>query len=134
MSIFLHFIYALFIELNMSPLSLYTRNSHFFFFLSLFIAVVEESESDIYMRFMKSHKCYDIVPTSSKLVVFDTTLQVSALLLHIRHVYNDLLGSPSSHSVNQKPFVYSLIKQIVHLEHNVRNYYKVHRLRKSLSG
>uniref|UniRef100_A0A8C7IJV7 Protein kinase AMP-activated non-catalytic subunit gamma 2 n=1 Tax=Oncorhynchus kisutch TaxID=8019 RepID=A0A8C7IJV7_ONCKI len=28
------------------------------------------------MRFMKSHKCYDIVPTSSKLVVFDTTLQV----------------------------------------------------------
>ncbi|XP_060717389.1 5'-AMP-activated protein kinase subunit gamma-2a isoform X1 [Tachysurus vachellii] len=38
--------------------------------------VVEESESDIYMRFMKSHKCYDIVPTSSKLVVFDTTLQV----------------------------------------------------------
>ncbi|KAG9334337.1 hypothetical protein JZ751_008223 [Albula glossodonta] len=35
----------------------------------------EESESDIYMRFMKSHKCYDIVPTSSKLVVFDTTLQ-----------------------------------------------------------
>uniref|UniRef100_A0A8C9VP01 Protein kinase AMP-activated non-catalytic subunit gamma 2 n=1 Tax=Scleropages formosus TaxID=113540 RepID=A0A8C9VP01_SCLFO len=25
---------------------------------------------------MKSHKCYDIVPTSSKLVVFDTTLQV----------------------------------------------------------
>ncbi|MGH0165973.1 UNVERIFIED_CONTAM: hypothetical protein FKN15_067062, partial [Acipenser sinensis] len=40
------------------------------------LAAVEESESDIYMRFMKSHKCYDIVPTSSKLVVFDTTLQV----------------------------------------------------------
>ncbi|KAJ8396843.1 hypothetical protein AAFF_G00014420 [Aldrovandia affinis] len=39
-------------------------------------AAAEESESDIYMRFMKSHKCYDIVPTSSKLVVFDTTLQV----------------------------------------------------------
>ncbi|PWA24906.1 hypothetical protein CCH79_00020809, partial [Gambusia affinis] len=36
----------------------------------------EESERDIYMRFMKCHKCYDIVPTSSKLVVFDTTLQV----------------------------------------------------------
>lgn len=28
---------------------------------------------------MRSHKCYDIVPTSSKLVVFDTTLQVSVL-------------------------------------------------------
>uniref|UniRef100_A0A3P8WRX8 Protein kinase, AMP-activated, gamma 2 non-catalytic subunit b n=1 Tax=Cynoglossus semilaevis TaxID=244447 RepID=A0A3P8WRX8_CYNSE len=35
-----------------------------------------ETESDIYTRFMKSHKCYDIVPTSSKLVVFDTALQV----------------------------------------------------------
>ncbi|XP_061660474.1 5'-AMP-activated protein kinase subunit gamma-2-like isoform X2 [Syngnathoides biaculeatus] len=35
-----------------------------------------DSERDVYTRFMKSHKCYDIVPTSSKLVVFDTTLQV----------------------------------------------------------
>ncbi|CAB1341102.1 unnamed protein product [Coregonus sp. 'balchen'] len=43
------------------------------------LSAVEESESDIYMRFMKSHKCYDIVPTSSKLVVFDTTLQRSQL-------------------------------------------------------
>ncbi|TRY53971.1 hypothetical protein DNTS_029811 [Danionella cerebrum] len=37
---------------------------------------VEEPDSDIYMRFMKSHKCYDLIPTSSKLVVFDTALQV----------------------------------------------------------
>ncbi|XP_051555250.1 5'-AMP-activated protein kinase subunit gamma-1-like isoform X5 [Myxocyprinus asiaticus] len=36
----------------------------------------EEPDSDIYMRFMKSQKCYDLIPTSSKLVVFDTTLQV----------------------------------------------------------
>ncbi|XP_061660475.1 uncharacterized protein LOC133492395 isoform X3 [Syngnathoides biaculeatus] len=36
-----------------------------------------DSERDVYTRFMKSHKCYDIVPTSSKLVVFDTTLQVT---------------------------------------------------------
>ncbi|XP_050994290.1 5'-AMP-activated protein kinase subunit gamma-2 isoform X4 [Labeo rohita] len=36
----------------------------------------EEPDSNIYMRFMKSHKCYDLIPTSSKLVVFDTTLQV----------------------------------------------------------
>ncbi|XP_023865766.2 5'-AMP-activated protein kinase subunit gamma-1 isoform X3 [Salvelinus sp. IW2-2015] len=38
--------------------------------------VAAEPDSDIYMRFMKSHSCYDIVPTSSKLVVFDTGLQV----------------------------------------------------------
>ena len=48
-----------------------------FFFLLLLTAA--EPESDIYMRFMKSHKCYDIVPTSSKLVVFDTALQVSTV-------------------------------------------------------
>uniref|UniRef100_H2T2J5 Protein kinase, AMP-activated, gamma 3b non-catalytic subunit n=1 Tax=Takifugu rubripes TaxID=31033 RepID=H2T2J5_TAKRU len=30
----------------------------------------------IYMNFMKSHTCYDAIPTSSKLVIFDTTLQV----------------------------------------------------------
>uniref|UniRef100_A0A672HQE8 Protein kinase, AMP-activated, gamma 3b non-catalytic subunit n=1 Tax=Salarias fasciatus TaxID=181472 RepID=A0A672HQE8_SALFA len=30
----------------------------------------------IYMNFMKSHSCYDAIPTSSKLVIFDTTLQV----------------------------------------------------------
>lgn len=30
----------------------------------------------MYTRFMKSHRCYDLVPTSSKLVVFDTSLQV----------------------------------------------------------
>lgn len=43
-----------------------------------FFLTAAEPESDIYMRFMKSHKCYDIVPTSSKLVVFDTALQVRA--------------------------------------------------------
>lgn len=45
-----------------------------------FLFTAAEPESDIYMRFMKSHKCYDIVPTSSKLVVFDTALQVSTVI------------------------------------------------------
>ncbi|KAI7809376.1 5'-AMP-activated protein kinase subunit gamma-1 isoform X2 [Triplophysa rosa] len=44
--------------------------------LELYDEAAEEPDSDIYMRFMKSHKCYDLIPTSSKLVVFDTTLQV----------------------------------------------------------
>nr|XP_020463529.1 5'-AMP-activated protein kinase subunit gamma-1 isoform X2 [Monopterus albus] len=39
-------------------------------------AVIEDSEKNVYTRFMKSHRCYDLVPTSSKLVVFDTSLQV----------------------------------------------------------
>ncbi|XP_057898144.1 5'-AMP-activated protein kinase subunit gamma-1 isoform X1 [Melospiza georgiana] len=29
-----------------------------------------------YTAFMRSHRCYDLIPTSSKLVVFDTSLQV----------------------------------------------------------
>ncbi|KAL4624618.1 5'-AMP-activated protein kinase subunit gamma-2 isoform X1 [Arapaima gigas] len=44
--------------------------------LELDEAAADELQSDIYTKFMKSHKCYDIIPTSSKLVVFDTTLQV----------------------------------------------------------
>uniref|UniRef100_A0A8C2KCI1 Protein kinase, AMP-activated, gamma 2 non-catalytic subunit b n=1 Tax=Cyprinus carpio TaxID=7962 RepID=A0A8C2KCI1_CYPCA len=44
--------------------------------ISSLCSVAEEPDSDIYMRFMKSHKCYDLIPTSSKLVVFDTSLQV----------------------------------------------------------
>lgn len=33
-------------------------------------------DAEIYMQFMRSHRCYDAIPTSSKLVVFETTLQV----------------------------------------------------------
>lgn len=35
-----------------------------------------DPDTFIYMNFMKSHTCYDAIPTSSKLVIFDTTLQV----------------------------------------------------------
>ncbi|KAM3877846.1 LOW QUALITY PROTEIN: 5'-AMP-activated protein kinase subunit gamma-1-like [Diretmus argenteus] len=38
--------------------------------------LIEDAEHNVYTRFMKSHRCYDLVPTSSKLVVFDTSLQV----------------------------------------------------------
>jgi hypothetical protein len=30
----------------------------------------------VYALFMKAHKCYDLIPTSTKLVVFDTQLPV----------------------------------------------------------
>ncbi|XP_006636880.2 5'-AMP-activated protein kinase subunit gamma-1 isoform X2 [Lepisosteus oculatus] len=35
-----------------------------------------DPDFDVYMKFMMSHCCYDAIPTSSKLVIFDTTLQV----------------------------------------------------------
>jgi hypothetical protein len=39
-----------------------------------------ESNNSVYTSFMKSHRCYDLIPTSSKLVVFDTSLQVGGIL------------------------------------------------------
>lgn len=41
-----------------------------------FLVLHADPEYNVYARFMKSHRCYDLVPTSSKLVVFDTSLQV----------------------------------------------------------
>lgn len=53
-----------------------------------------DPEHNVYTRFMKSHRCYDLVPTSSKLVVFDTSLQVKCF---------DAKGkfSPSKHNREQ---------------------------------
>uniref|UniRef100_A0A3B4UCX4 Protein kinase AMP-activated non-catalytic subunit gamma 2 n=1 Tax=Seriola dumerili TaxID=41447 RepID=A0A3B4UCX4_SERDU len=61
--------------------------------------VSEESERDIYMRFMKCHKCYDIIPTSSKLVVFDTTLQVKKAFFAL--VANGVRAAPLWESKKQ---------------------------------
>uniref|UniRef100_A0ABI7ZRL6 CBS domain-containing protein n=1 Tax=Felis catus TaxID=9685 RepID=A0ABI7ZRL6_FELCA len=95
----------------------------------------EDSESGVYMRFMRSHKCYDIVPTSSKLVVFDTTLQVKKAFFAL--VANGVRAAPLWESKKQsfvelylqetfKPLVnispdaslfdavYSLIKNKIH--------------------
>ncbi|VDK75116.1 unnamed protein product [Cylicostephanus goldi] len=37
----------------------------------------EYSQDAVYSLFMKAHRCYDLIPTSTKLVVFDTQLPVS---------------------------------------------------------
>ena len=41
----------------------------------------EAEDRLVYMNFMKSHCCYDAIPTSSKLVVFDTTLEVHCVII-----------------------------------------------------
>uniref|UniRef100_A0A8C7ZWA8 Protein kinase, AMP-activated, gamma 2 non-catalytic subunit a n=1 Tax=Oryzias sinensis TaxID=183150 RepID=A0A8C7ZWA8_9TELE len=48
---------------------------------------------------MKCHKCYDIIPTSSKLVVFDTTLQVR--YHHVLFLDVCVRGCPIGHSACQ---------------------------------
>ncbi|XP_067370985.1 5'-AMP-activated protein kinase subunit gamma-3b isoform X2 [Channa argus] len=46
------------------------------FAVHAFAAGGTDPDTFIYMNFMKTHRCYDAIPTSSKLVIFDTTLQV----------------------------------------------------------
>lgn len=37
----------------------------------------DENADVVFGKFMRAHKCYDIIPTSAKLVIFDTQLNVS---------------------------------------------------------
>jgi len=46
----------------------------------------EEEENEILVKFFKFHKCYDLIPTSAKLVVFDTQLLVKKAFFAL--VYN----------------------------------------------
>jgi hypothetical protein len=50
--------------------------------------VAEEDESQIFVKFFKFHKCYDLIPTSAKLVVFDTQLLVKKAFFAL--VYNGM--------------------------------------------
>ncbi|XP_037703031.1 5'-AMP-activated protein kinase subunit gamma-1 isoform X3 [Choloepus didactylus] len=78
-------------SLNEKSCSQYLRNYNSVFFSPSFglrvisrkalltippYADTPESNNSVYTSFMKSHRCYDLIPTSSKLVVFDTSLQV----------------------------------------------------------
>uniref|UniRef100_A0A672GNH7 Protein kinase, AMP-activated, gamma 3a non-catalytic subunit n=1 Tax=Salarias fasciatus TaxID=181472 RepID=A0A672GNH7_SALFA len=51
-----------------------------------------EADATVYMNFMKSHRCYDAIPTSCKLVIFDTTLQVKKAFFAL--VANGLRAAP----------------------------------------
>lgn len=57
--------------------------------------VTEEDESQIFVKFFKFHKCYDLIPTSAKLVVFDTQLLVKKAFFAL--VYNGELKSYCCH-------------------------------------
>lgn len=52
----------------------------------LYFWCAEEDESQIFVKFFKFHKCYDLIPTSAKLVVFETQLLVKKAFFAL--VYN----------------------------------------------
>ncbi|EEB12126.1 AMP-activated protein kinase, gamma regulatory subunit, putative [Pediculus humanus corporis] len=61
---------------------------------------LEEDESQIFVKFFRFHKCYDLIPTSAKLVVFDTQLLVKKAFFAL--VYNGVRAAPLWDSVKQK--------------------------------
>ncbi|XP_008425633.1 5'-AMP-activated protein kinase subunit gamma-1 isoform X4 [Poecilia reticulata] len=54
--------------------------------------VLPEADTTVYLNFMKSHTCYDAIPISCKLVIFDTTLQVKKAFFAL--VANGLRAAP----------------------------------------
>ncbi|GLV41653.1 SNF4/AMP-activated protein kinase gamma subunit [Carabus blaptoides fortunei] len=64
------------------------------------ISDLEEDESQIFVKFFKFHKCYDLIPTSAKLVVFDTQLLVKKAFFAL--VYNGVRAAPLWDSSRQQ--------------------------------
>ncbi|GAV07696.1 hypothetical protein RvY_17506 [Ramazzottius varieornatus] len=54
---------------------------------------------EVFARFMEAHTCYDLIPTSSKLVVFDTQLSVKKAFFAL--VYNGVRAAPLWDSTKQ---------------------------------
>ncbi|WAQ94582.1 AAKG2-like protein [Mya arenaria] len=97
---------------------------------------LDENEDTVFAKFMRAHKCYDIIPTSAKLVIFDTQLNVKKAFFAL--VYNGTkMDELEEHNIEkwrevlkdkQRPFVCidpdaSLFEAIRTLIHN-----HVHRL------
>ncbi|VDN59536.1 unnamed protein product [Dracunculus medinensis] len=59
-----------------------------------------ESQNAVYALFMKAHKCYDLIPTSSKLVVFDTELPIKKAFFAL--IYNGVRAAPLWNSKKQE--------------------------------
>ncbi|XP_062434896.1 5'-AMP-activated protein kinase subunit gamma-3 isoform X2 [Rhea pennata] len=52
----------------------------------------QSPDAEVYMHFMRSHCCYDAVPTSCKLVVFDITLEIKKAFVAL--VANGVRAAP----------------------------------------
>lgn len=53
---------------------------------------LDEDKEQAFAKFMKAHDCYDLIPTSSKLLVFDTLLGVKKAFFAL--IYNGLRAAP----------------------------------------
>ncbi|XP_050548365.1 5'-AMP-activated protein kinase subunit gamma-2-like, partial [Daktulosphaira vitifoliae] len=64
------------------------------------ITDLAEDESQIFVKFFRFHKSYDLIPTSAKLVVFDTQLIVKKAFFAL--VYNGVRAAPLWDNKRQK--------------------------------
>ena len=62
--------------------------------------LAESDENQIFVKFFRFHKCYDLIPTSAKLVVFDTQLLVKKAFFAL--VYNGVRAAPLWDSKKQR--------------------------------
>lgn len=60
---------------------------------------LDENEDQVFAKFMRAHKCYDLIPTSAKLVIFDTKLNVKKAFFAL--VYNGVRAAPLWNSAKQ---------------------------------
>ncbi|XP_022237626.1 5'-AMP-activated protein kinase subunit gamma-1-like isoform X2 [Limulus polyphemus] len=80
---------------------------------------LEEDEDLIYLKFFQHFRCYDIIPISAKLVVFDTQLLVKKAFFAL--VDNGVRAAPLWDSINQEYIGILTITDFIHI---LRTYYK----------
>jgi len=62
--------------------------------------ILNGKDGQIFVQFFHFHKCYDLIPTSAKLVVFDTELLVKKAFFAL--VYNGVRAAPLWDSTKQR--------------------------------
>lgn len=80
---------------------------------------LKEDEDMVFVKFFKWHKCYDLIPTSAKLVVFDTQLLVKKAFFAL--VYNGVRAAPLWDSSRQSFIGLLTITDFIHI---LQQYYK----------
>lgn len=96
-----------------------TRLDHPIFDFEDWHSTDKQNQDAVYSLFMKAHKCYDLIPNSSKLVVFDTELPVSKAFYAL--VYNGVRAAPLWDSSEQQFVGMLTITDFIQILHK---YYK----------
>ena len=83
----------------------------------------EKDENTLFVKFFHYHTCYDLIPTSAKLVVFDIQLMVKKAFFAL--VYNGVRAAPLWDSSSQKFVGMFTVTDFIRILHM---YYKSNKL------